>query len=348
MFLKNISLGIYYPGASLLHRMQARTKLLVLLLISISLIIAGHAYWDFTPYIVALGFVGVGVVCSGSSAREIWRRLWLLTLLVCVTGLLTLLVPTYAPDGSQVLYTFAPLVFSPTLLLVVAVCLVFLIAIYRFLRKAPWEAVRKPGFQQGLKWARNATLIGIVSIGAIFLASLSTSPAYAAPAVVYMLTRDSIWYAVIFCATFVALYTGSVLLTMTTSPVALIEGLTILLTPLRWLRLPVDDFALMTLIALRFVPTLVDEIYQLVKAQAARGASFSTGTPRERLQSLLALFLPFLRNTLRRAAELSIALEARGYQIDGCQTRLHEKKLQWIDYSALCLVGGILLLVLLI
>jgi energy-coupling factor transport system permease protein len=135
---------------------------------------------------------------------------------------------------------------------------------------------------------------------------------------------------------------------MTTSPVALIEGLTMLLTPLRWLRLPVDDFALMTLLALRFVPTLVEEIYQLFIAQSARGASFSAGTPRERLQSLMALFIPFLRNTLRRASELSIALDARGYQVDGRQTRLHEKKWQLLDYSVFFLAGGLLLLVLLV
>src|SRR5260370_20600895 len=133
---------------------------------------------------------------------------------------------------------------------------------------------------------------------------------------------------------------------MTTSPVALIEGLTMLMTPLRWLRLPVDDFALMTLLALRFIPTLLEEIEQLAKAQAARGSSLGAGPIRERVQSVLALFVPFLRNTLRRASELATALDARGYQVDGHQTRLHEKSLAFVDYVVLLGVCGVLLAVL--
>jgi energy-coupling factor transport system permease protein len=129
---------------------------------------------------------------------------------------------------------------------------------------------------------------------------------------------------------------------MTTSPIALIEGLTMLLTPLRWLRFPVDDFALMTLLALRFIPTLLEEVEQLSKAQTARGANFSSGPWRNRLQSLMALFVPFFRSTLRRASELATALDARGYQVDGKQTRLHEKALGVADYSVLALVIGAL------
>lgn len=121
-----------------------------------------------------------------------------------------------------------------------------------------------------------------------------------------------------------------------------------LMAPLRWLRLPVDDFALMTLLALRFVPTLLEEVEQLAKAQAARGSSLSAGSLRERVQSVLALFVPFLRNTLRRASELATALDARGYQVDGHQTRLHEKSFTLADYLILCIAGGILLTVLVI
>jgi len=126
---------------------------------------------------------------------------------------------------------------------------------------------------------------------------------------------------------------------MTTSPIALIEGLTALLMPLRWLRLPVDAFALMTLIALRFIPTLIEEVEQLVKAQASRGADYTHGTLRERTQSVTALFVPLLQGVLRRAADLATALEARGY--DGKQTRLHEKRLGMIDYAVLGVVAMI-------
>jgi len=119
---------------------------------------------------------------------------------------------------------------------------------------------------------------------------------------------------------------------MTTTPVALIEGLTVLLAPLRRLRLPIDEFALMALLALRFIPTLTEEVELLIKAQTARGADFAHGTLRERAQSLTALFVPLLQGALRRAADLATALEARGYTVEGRQTLLHEGRLAARDY----------------
>ena len=114
-----------------------------------------------------------------------------------------------------------------------------------------------------------------------------------------------------------------------------------MLTPLRWLRLPVDDFALMALIALRFIPTLFEEIEQLLKAQTSRGADYSHGTLRERVQSMVALFVPLLQGVLRRAADLATALEARGYEVKGRQTFLHEKSFGAADYGVLGVVAVI-------
>jgi energy-coupling factor transport system permease protein len=131
---------------------------------------------------------------------------------------------------------------------------------------------------------------------------------------------------------FLALYTLALLLTMTTTPVALIEGLTVLLAPLRRLRLPIDEFALMALLALRFIPTLTEEVELLIKAQTSRGADFTHGTIGERAQSLVALFVPLLQGALRRAAELATALDARGYTTEGQQTLLHEGRLAMRDY----------------
>jgi len=153
-----------------------------------------------------------------------------------------------------------------------------------------------------------------------------------------LVTYDNVWFLLSGFTFFLVLYTLALLLTMTTTPVALIEGMTLLLAPLRWLRLPVDDFALMTLLALRFIPTLIEEIEQLVKAQASRGADFSRGTIRERLQSISALFIPFMQGTLRCAAELATALEARGYQGDKPPTPLHETSLGMVDYTVLSVV----------
>ncbi|GAC1357525.1 MAG: hypothetical protein NVS2B12_22980 [Ktedonobacteraceae bacterium] len=150
-----------------------------------------------------------------------------------------------------------------------------------------------------------------------------------------VLTYRGVWVVVASFVVFLALYISSLLLTMTTMPVGLIEGMTLLLAPLRRLKLPVDDFALMTLLALRFIPTLLEEAEQLIKAQTSRGADLMHGSLRERLQSLSMFFLPLVQGTLRRASDLSVALEARGYQSEGERTLLYESSLKLIDYLVL-------------
>jgi energy-coupling factor transport system permease protein len=104
----------------------------------------------------------------------------------------------------------------------------------------------------------------------------------------------------------------------------------------------------MALIALRFVPTLLEELEQLIKAQTSRGADLASGTLRERLQSLVMLFVPLMQGVLRRASELATALEARGYQVQGEQTFLHETAFGWLDYFVLVtvvlvMIGALLL-----
>jgi energy-coupling factor transport system permease protein len=153
-----------------------------------------------------------------------------------------------------------------------------------------------------------------------------------------VITVEGVWLGVRFVVVLLSLYMLAMLLTMTTTPVALIEGLTLLLSPLRRLRLPVDEFALMTLLALRFIPTLAEEAELLVKAQIARGADFTHGALRQRLQSLATLFVPLLQGALRRATELATGLEARGYTVEGTQTLMHEGPLAVADYLVLGVV----------
>ena len=348
MLLKNVSLGTYYPGTSILHRLQARTKLVVVLIFVVGLVIAGRSYWDFTPYFVAMFLTACGIACSGISMREIWRRLWLLSVLVLLGVLIGLFTPVGVTYAGRQLAVLPPLLLTPPLLLGVALVVGAFVACYLLLKWLPLPVLRRPRFRQGLKQARRVALWLVFIIVPLALYAYFSQPTQFPPRLAYMITSDNVWYSFLFLTLFLTLYSCSLLLTMTTSPMALIEGLTMLMTPLRWLRLPVDDFALMSLVALRFVPTLLEEIEQLVKAQAARGSSFSSGSLGERIRSVLALFTPFLRNTLRRASELAIALDARGYQVEGQQTRLYEKKLARVDYVVLLVVGGLLLVALII
>ena len=348
MMLKNISLGIYYPGSSLLHRLQARTKLLVIVMLAAALLIAEQSYWDFTPYFVAVGLVLCGIACSGIGWREIGRRLTFLFILVLIGLPLGLLSPVRASDSSRSLYILPSLLLAPSFLMELGLVAALLLAIYLLVVLLPLPALRRPAIK---RWRRRVFGV-ILVLAALFIPTIVSAsiahPAHTAPRLAYQITYDAVWSNSIFLALFLTLYPCSLLLTMTTSPVALIEGLTMLMKPLRWLHLPVDDFALMALLALRFIPTLLEEVEQLFKAQTARGAGFTVGSLRERLQSVLALFVPFLRNTLRRASELAIALDARGYQVDGQQTRLHEKTMSYADYLVLWIVGVSLLIVLLI
>jgi energy-coupling factor transport system permease protein len=340
MLFRNISLGVYYPGNSFLHRLQARTKLLMLLSIMLSLVVAGQIYWHFTPYVVGFVLVLLGVFCSGIAWREMGRRLWFLLIIVALTTSLELFAPVGIPGLGIPLYVFPTLALTPGFFAALFAVAVLLIGTYLVLALWPLPALRRAPFQRGLQRARMVTIVLAFTLIFALAYAYFSQPTQATPRLAYMLTNDSVWYGGIFFALFLILYPCSLLLTMTTSPVALIEGLTMLLAPLRWLRLPVDDFALMTLIALRFIPTLMEEIEQLIKAQSARGASVGSGSVRARIQSVQALFVPFMRNTLRRASELATALDARGYQVDGHQTRLHEKAFGLADYLVLVLVIG--------
>jgi energy-coupling factor transport system permease protein len=334
MIFKNIPTGTYFPGDSLLHRLQARTKLLLFLSFIICLFVANHHKWHFAPYIVIVILLCVGIALSGIPLRELWQRMWLLVLFSITGAIFTLLAPP--ETGQKVLAALGPFPFPPAQVYGAALAYSILLTLYilalllrmptmRHLRQQPW-------FRLG-----GAALVVITTsiLGNLWLVQVTSRSFLVGPVLV---TYDNVWFLLSGFTFFLVLYTLALLSTMTTTPVALIEGLTLLLTPLRWLRLPVDDFALMTLLALRFIPTLIEEIERLVKAQASRGADFSRGTIRERLQSVSALFIPFMQGTLRRAAELATALDARGYQGENGPTPLHETSLGIIDYMVLGVV----------
>ena len=337
--LKNISLnnvsslGIYYPGNSILHRLQARTKLLVILFILVAYYIADQRVWHFIPYIV-MGLLTLGAVwMSGVSFRHMWQRMWLLILLAVIGAVPTAFIPDNPADHPVL--TMGPLsvaygLLRNTLLIYGAAFLIYFVV---FL--LPTEKIRRMRHRRWFKVVRFfLVLLTIVDLVLLFLIRrMPDSGTF--PVGPIIATQLSVWYVMDFFVIFLVLYALALLLTMTTTPVALIEGLTMLLSPLRRLRLPVDDFALMTLIALRFIPTLIEEGEQLIKAQTARGASIARGSLRDRFQSITAMFTPLLHGALRRAADLATALDARGYEVEKRRTPLHETSLHLLDYTVL-------------
>jgi energy-coupling factor transport system permease protein len=140
--------------------------------------------------------------------------------------------------------------------------------------------------------------------------------------------------------------TFSSFITLTTTPVRLADAIESLLSPLRVVRFPVHDFALMMTIALRFIPTLLEEAETIMKAQKARGADFESGNILRRTRNFLPLLVPLFIGSFRRADELALAMEARGYAGGEGRTRLHVLRLQASD--ALWLVGGLAVIVVLL
>ena len=132
------------------------------------------------------------------------------------------------------------------------------------------------------------------------------------------------------------------LLTYTTSPIALTDGLEKLLNPLKRIKVPVHEMTLMMSMALRFIPTLIEETDKIMSAQKARGADFETGSLIRRAKALLPILVPLFVSSFRRADELAVAMESRCYHGGEGRTRMKQMQLERADYIAFAL-GALLL-----
>ncbi|NLB50471.1 MAG: energy-coupling factor transporter transmembrane protein EcfT [Clostridiaceae bacterium] len=134
----------------------------------------------------------------------------------------------------------------------------------------------------------------------------------------------------------------SLLLTLTTPPLAIADALESLLSPLRLVRFPVHEFAMMMSIALRFVPTLMDEAVKIMKAQSSRGANYDTGGLLKRASGLVSILVPLFVSSFRRADDLAVAMDARCYQGEKGRTRIYASKLEASDLLFLVLIAALL------
>ena len=137
---------------------------------------------------------------------------------------------------------------------------------------------------------------------------------------------------------FVLIVGSSILLTYTTTPIALTDGIERLLSPFKKLGLPVHDFAMIMTIALRFIPTLMEEAEKIMSAQKARGADFSNGTLIQRAKALIPILIPLFSSSIRHALDLATAMECRCYRGGEGRTRMKILKCRTTDIFALMLV----------
>lgn len=153
---------------------------------------------------------------------------------------------------------------------------------------------------------------------------------------------EGLWTALFMVLRISTLIIGtSVLLTYTTTPIALTDALESLLSPLKKIKVPVHDFAMMMTIALRFIPTLSEETRKIMNAQKARGADFTSGSLLKRAKALIPILVPLFVSAFNRAFELAAAMECRCYHGGEGRTRLKVLHFRAIDFVMLFLVVGI-------
>ena len=256
--LKDITLGQYFPGNSIIHRLDPRTKLLFLVVYIAALFVA--ASW--ISYGLMLSFLIFVIAVSKIPVKSILRGMKPLVFILAFTAILNI----FFTGGETVLVKF---------------------------------------------WGLSITKEGIIRA-------------------VFMISR------------IMMLITGTFLLTYTTSPIALTDGLESLLGPLKKIHLPVHELSMMMCIALRFIPTLIEETDKIMSAQKARGADFETGNIFKRVRALVPILVPLFISAFRRADELATAMECRCYQ--GGKGRTKMKLLRYHRADLLAFLTAIALL----
>ena len=204
--------------------------------------------------------------------------------------------------------------------------------------------ISKVGFKslvRGLK-----PLVVIIAFTGILNIFFTPAETYLMEWGILRISEKGIQNALFMVVRIMLLVMGTFLMTYTTSPIRLTDGLESLLGPLKRLRVPVHELAMMMAIALRFIPTLIEETDKIMSAQKARGADFESGNIFQKAKALVPILVPLFISAFRRADELATAMECRCYHGGEGRTKLHVLKYQRRDYVALA--GGAVILALVV
>ena len=248
--LKDVTLGQFFPGNSIAHKLDPRTKLILTVLYIVALFCAK----SFVSYGLMVALLVLSVKVSGVSPKALVRGLKPVLLIICFTAVLNLF---YTPGEELVHF-----------------------------------------------W-------------------------------IFKITKEGIFTAFFMVLRITMLIMGTFLLTYTTSPIALTDGMESLLAPLKKIKVPVHELAMMMSIALRFIPTLIEETDKIMSAQKARGADFESGNIIDRAKALVPILVPLFISAFRRADELAVAMECRCYNGGEGKTKLHVLHYEMRDYAAL-------------
>ena len=251
--LKDITLGQFFPGKTLVHRLDPRTKLVCVALYIVALFTA--------KTFLAYGIIAVVLLLSIRISRVGWKPLTRGLKPILIILVFTAAMNLFFNEGTP-------------------------IADVWLLRSITWEGLER---------------------------------------------------AVMMVLRIVMLIMGTFLVTYTTSPIRLTDGLEALLNPLKKLHLPVHELAMMMSIALRFIPTLIEETDKIMSAQKARGADFESGNLIQKAKAMIPILVPLFVSAFRRADELATAMECRCYHGGEGRTKLHVLRYEKRDYAVMAL-----------
>ena len=259
--LKDITLGQFFPGNSVIHRLDPRTKLLMLVVYIVALFMAV----SWLSYAVLFGFLAFSIAVSHIPVKSILKGMKPLVMILLFTAVLNI----FFTDGETVLI------------------------------KLGFVTITLEGLQRAF----------------------------------FMLIR------------ILMLVTCTFLMTYTTSPIALTDGLESLLSPLKKIKVPVHELSMMMCIALRFIPTLIEETDKIMSAQKARGADFENGKLMDRVKALIPILVPLFISAFRRADELATAMECRCYQGGEGRTKMKLLRYHRNDLVTFCIGAAVIVVV---
>ena len=252
--IRDITLGQYYPGGSLIHRLDARTKIIATMVYIVAVFVVKDLYGFAMLFLALAG----AIAASSVPLKFILRGLKPIFFLIAFTFILNMFMVQGDP-----IFTF-----------------------------------------------------GIIHI-----------------------TRQGLRTAVFMALRLIFLIIGASLLTLTTKPIHLTDGIESLLSPMNKIGVPAHDLAMMMTIALRFIPTLLEELDKIMKAQQARGADFETGNILRRAKALVPILVPLFISAFRIAQDLAMAMESRCYGGDFKRTRMNAMSMGRADVLSLIAVG---------
>ena len=262
--LKDITLGQYFPGNSVVHRLDPRTKLILLIVYIVALFLAVN----WVSYAVMAAFLVFVVKISTIPPKSIVKGMKPLLMILVFTGVLNIF---FTVGEGEPLIDF---------------------------------------------W-------------------------------IFTIYTDGLVRAIFMVVRILLLISGTFLLTYTTSPISLTDGLESLMNPLKVLKVPVHELSMMMCIALRFIPTLIEETDKIMAAQKARGADFESGNLMDKAKALVPILVPLFISAFRRADELATAMECRCYQGGDGRTKMKLLRYNLLDFKAFG-VGAVLFAVIIV